>query len=245
MNDLRLNGIVKSFGATTVLQGISLTFVPGKVTAIVGDNGAGKSTLCKTIAGVYRPDAGEIFLGDKRLDRLSPHDTRALGVEMIYQDLALAKQHDIVSNLFLGRERAVTRLGWLDKKAMRESAVEVLKQVGISLTSLDKPVGLLSGGQQQAVAIARALLFEPKVLIMDEPTAALGVAEIQHILEIVLAFKERGLIIILISHRLNDVFAVSDRIVTLHTGLVAGDNVTKETSIQQIIAQIVGAGPGQ
>ncbi len=238
MNNLVIDSVTKSFGATTVLQDVCLTFSPGNVVAIVGDNGAGKSTLCKTIAGVYHPDKGNIMLGDLKLDSLSPHDTRTAGVEMIYQDLALAKQHDVVSNLFFGREQ--TAFGWLNKKAMHESAKLVLDEIGITLKNFDIPVGFLSGGQQQAIAIARALLFSPKVLIMDEPTAALAVREIEHILELIKKLKERGLIIILISHRLNDVFAVSDRIITLHSGQVVADNQTKETTMQQVVAQILG-----
>ena len=240
MNDLVVNSVSKSFGATTVLQDVSISFSPGSVVAIVGDNGAGKSTLCKTIAGVYHPDQGSISLGDLKLDVLGPHDTRTAGIEMIYQDLALAKQHDVVSNLFLGREQTASYFGWLKQQSMRTLAKTILDETGITVKDLDLPVGFLSGGQQQAIAIARALLFSPKVLIMDEPTAALAVREIENILELIKKLKERGLIIILISHRLNDVFAVSDRIVTLHSGRLIADNLTKQTSIQQIVAQILG-----
>ncbi len=241
MTSLRLESVVKSFGASTVLHSISLSFASSTVTAIVGDNGAGKSTLCKTIAGFYKPDKGMILLDNLRLDRLGPHDTRAAGVEMIYQDLALAKQHDVISNLFMGREQTTSYFCWLKDRSMRQAGEAVLKEMGIKVPSLDLPVGLLSGGQQQAVAICRALLFSPQVLIMDEPTAALAAREIDHILELIKRLRERGLIIILISHRLNDVFAVSDRIITLRSGEVVADNLAKDTSIQQVVAQIVGA----
>jgi simple sugar transport system ATP-binding protein len=238
MSELRLESVVKTFGVTTVLHGITTNFSGGTVTAIVGDNGAGKSTLCKTIAGVYHPDSGEISLDDLRLTHLGPHETRQAGIEMIYQDLALAKQHDVVSNLYFGREKA-RPLGWLDRKAMLAQSQVVLDTMDIKLPSLRIPVGLLSGGQQQAVAIMRALLFSPTVLIMDEPTAALAVREIEHTLELIKKLKERGLIVILISHRLNDVFAVSDRIIALRSGAIVADKLVQDTSMQDIVAQIM------
>jgi simple sugar transport system ATP-binding protein len=238
MSELRLDSVVKTFGVTKVLQGITTSFSGGTVTAIVGDNGAGKSTLCKIIAGVYHPDGGEISLDDLKLTHLGPHDTRQAGIEMIYQELALAKQHDVVSNLYFGREE-MRALGWLDRKTMLTRSQAVLETMGIKLPSLRTPVGLLSGGQQQAVAIARALLFSPTVLIMDEPTAALAVREIEHTLDLIKKLKERGLIVILISHRLNDVFAVSDRIIALRSGAIVADKLVQETSMQDIVAQIM------
>jgi ABC-type sugar transport system ATPase subunit len=238
MSELQLKSIAKSFGATNVLNGITTKFEGGTVTSIVGDNGAGKSTLCKTIAGVYHPDSGEIALDTLNLTHLGPHETREAGIEMIYQDLALAKQHDVVSNLFFGREKTCF-LGWLDRKAMAEQSQGVLDSIGIKLPSMKKPVGLMSGGQQQAVAIARALLFSPRVLIMDEPTAALAVREIEHTLELIKTLRSRGLIVILISHRLNDVFAVSDRILALRSGQIVADKAVQETSMQDIVSQIM------
>lgn len=239
MIQLHLQSVVKTFGATTVLRGITTYFSAGTVTSIVGDNGAGKSTLCKTIAGVHHPDSGQISLADLNLTHLEPHETRQAGIEMIYQDLALAKQHDVVSNLYFGREK-VGWFGWLDRKTMWEQCHIVLNDMGINLPNLRAPVGLLSGGQQQAIAIARALVFSPRVLIMDEPTAALAVREIEHILELIKKLKERGLIVILISHRLNDVFAVSDRIITLSSGSIVADNLTQQTSMEEVVAQIMG-----
>jgi ABC-type sugar transport system ATPase subunit len=152
MSKLQLNSVVKMFGATTVLQGITTEFFSGTVTSIVGDNGAGKTTLCKTIAGVYHPTSGNLKLDDLQLTHLGPHETREAGIEMIYQDLALAKQHDIVSNLFLGREK--TRwLGWLDRKAMLEQGQNVLDTMGIKLPNLRSAVGVLSGGSQSAIGL--------------------------------------------------------------------------------------------
>jgi ABC-type sugar transport system ATPase subunit len=238
MSELKLQSVVKKFGATTVLQGITTTFSSGTVTAIVGDNGAGKSTLCKTIAGVHHPDSGEISLDTLDLTRLDPHETRSAGVEMIYQDLALAKQHDVVSNLYFGREMSGW-FDWLDRKTMLKESVSVLETMGIKIPNLRMQVGMLSGGQQQAIAIARALLFSPRVLIMDEPTAALAAREIDHILDLIKKLKERGLIVILISHRLNDVFAVSDRIIALRSGAIVADKLVQDTSMQDVVAQIM------
>ena len=240
MSELKVDSVTKSFGATKVLQEISLSFKGGSVTAIVGDNGAGKSTLCKTIAGVHHPDGGTIHLDELDLTHLGPHDTREAGIEMIYQDLALAKQHDVVSNMYFGREK-IRQFGFLDRKGMLKESQTVLEELSIKLPSLKKPVEVLSGGQKQAVAIARALLFSPRVLIMDEPTAALAPREIEHILELIIKLKEKGLIVILISHRLNDVFAVSDRIVTLRSGNVVADLVAPATTMQEVVSYIVGA----
>jgi ABC-type sugar transport system ATPase subunit len=241
MSQLVLNSVEKSFGATTVLHGITATFHSGTVTAIVGDNGAGKSTLCKTITGVHHPDKGTINLDQLRLDQLGPHNIRDAGIEMIYQDLALAKQQDVVTNLFLGREETMLPIGWLNRQSMRKRALFVIEEMGIRLPRLDIPLGLLSGGQQQAVAISRAILFSPRVLLMDEPTAALAVREIDHTLDLIRKLKAKGLIIILISHRLNDVFAVSDRIVTLRSGQIVADDETAKTTMQDVVAKIVGA----
>lgn len=241
MNSLRLTNLTKSFGATTALHNLSLDFEPGSVTAIVGDNGASKSTLCKTITGVCRPSDGTVTLADTRLTDLTPREIRAAGVEMVYQDLALVEQQDIVSNLFLGRERTIPFFGILKRREMHEAARSLLHEIGITISELGVPVRNLSGGQKQAIAIARALLFSPRVLIMDEPTAALAAKEIEHVLELIRQSRARNIIVILVSHRLNDVFAVSDRIVTLRSGAVVADSPAQNTSMQEVVSNIVGA----
>ncbi|MDR3423475.1 MAG: ATP-binding cassette domain-containing protein [Alphaproteobacteria bacterium] len=240
MSGLRLENITKSFGAIQVLQPMTLAFKAGQVTAIVGDNGAGKSTLLKVMAGIHKPNAGAIYLDDKLLTNLSAADHRACGVEMVYQDLALAKQQNVVANLFLGREQTRTCFGFLNRTAMAERAKNELNRLGISIADLNTPVGMLSGGQQQAVAIARAALFEPKVLLFDEPTAALAAREVGQVLDLIRQQKEQGRIVILVSHRLNDVFAVADRIVVMKQGRLISDTPTAATSMSKVVENIVG-----
>lgn len=239
-NNLLLKSLTKTFGATVVLNNIDLSFAPGTVTAIVGDNGAGKSTLCKTITGIYKLNKGSITLNDILISNFSPDQIRDFGIEMVYQDLALAPQQDVVTNLFIGREKTYQPIGILKRRQMQKLAKEVLADLGITINNLNIKVQNLSGGQQQVIAIARALLFEPKVLIMDEPTAALAVKEIGHVLELIKQLRDKGIIVIFISHRLNDVFAVSDRIITLKAGQVVAENATKEVSMQDVVGQIVG-----
>lgn len=235
---LSLSNITKSFGSIEVLKNITTLFEPGTVTAIVGDNGAGKSTLLKTLAGIHKPDHGSIVLNGHDITALASDTHRQTGIEMVMQDLALAKQQDVVTNLFMGRE-ITNSLGFLKRRHMAEETTTELKKLGINIPDIKKPVGLLSGGQQQAIAIARAAMFYPHVLLLDEPTAALAAREVEQVLTLIRQERAKGRIIILVSHRLNDVFAVADRIIVLKHGEIYADTAVNQTSLTQIVEQIV------
>ena len=243
MSLLQLSGVRKNFGSVEALRGVTFAVEAGSVVALVGHNGAGKSTLMKTITGVHRADSGAIALDGEPIDALDPGSIRARGIEMIYQDLALAKQRDVATNIFLGREitRSILGLKFIDFKAMERGAQAMIEKLGARVPSVRHIAGLLSGGQQQSVAIARALTFNPKLVIMDEPTAALAVREIEHVLELIRTLKSQGIAVILISHRLTDVFAVCDRIVVLRQGAVIADDPVENTSMNAVVAHIVGA----
>ncbi len=244
MTLLTMKGIRKSFGAVDVLHGVELSVEAGEVVGLVGDNGAGKSTLMKTITGIYSPDDGTIELDGKDIRRLDPGQRRELGIEMIYQDLSLAKQQDVSSNIFLGREPVKKWFGIIpgivDKASMDKQAAKMIERLGAHLPAMDRAVGSFSGGQQQTVAIARALTFNPKIVIMDEPTAALAVREVQSVLDLIRRLKSEGIAVILISHRLNDVLAVTDRIVVLRHGRADADLTTSKTNMNEVVARIVG-----
>jgi ABC-type sugar transport system ATPase subunit len=246
MTLLQLSGIRKSFGAVDVLHGVNLSVGRGEVVGLVGDNGAGKSTLMKTITGIYRADAGSLTLDGQDLSNLDPGERRQLGIEMIYQDLSLAKQQDVASNIFLGREPTRKAFGLIpgiiDTAKMNLEAKRMVERLGAHLPAIDRPVGSFSGGQQQTVAIARALTFNPKLVIMDEPTAALAVREVQSVLDLIKRLRSEGIAVILISHRLNDVLAVTDRIVVLRHGRADADLVTATTNMNEVVARIVGGG---
>ncbi len=247
MSLLALDDVQKRFGTVEALRGVTFGVEAGSVVGLVGDNGAGKSTLMKCITGIYRADAGTIRFDGRAARRSStPASVRQLGIEMIYQDLALARQQDVASNIFLGREptRSVfgLSLGTIDRGRIEAEAERMIERLGARIPSIRYMVGQLSGGQQQSVAIARALTFEPKLVIMDEPTAALAVREVDHVLELIRELKRQGIAVILISHRLTDVFAVSDRIMTLRRGRVIADELTAETTMATVVAHIVGAG---
>ncbi|MDX8435255.1 sugar ABC transporter ATP-binding protein [Mesorhizobium sp. M4B.F.Ca.ET.215.01.1.1] len=246
MTLLSLQGIRKSFGAVDVLHGVDLKVAAGEVVGLVGDNGAGKSTLMKTITGIYRADSGSIEFDGKDILGLDPGQRRELGIEMIYQDLSLAKQQDVASNIFLGREptKRVFGLfpGFVDKAAMDREATRMIERLGARLPSINRSVGSFSGGQQQTVAIARALTFNPKLVIMDEPTAALAVREVQSVLDLIRRLRSEGIAVILISHRLNDVLSVTDRIVVLRHGRADADLVTSKTNMNEVVSRIVGGG---
>jgi len=246
MTLLTLQGIRKSFGAVDVLHGVDLLVEAGEVIGLVGDNGAGKSTLMKTITGIYRADAGSIELGGKDILPLDPGQRRRLGIEMIYQDLSLAKQQDVAANIFLGREPTKKLFGFIpgfvDKAEMDRQAAKMIERLGAHLPSINRSVGSFSGGQQQTVAIARALTFNPRLVIMDEPTAALAVREVQSVLDLIRRLKSEGIAVILISHRLNDVLAVTDRIVVLRHGRAEANLITAKTNMNEVVGRIVGGG---
>jgi ABC-type sugar transport system ATPase subunit len=242
---LRLVEARKSFGSVEVLRGVSLDFAAGEVVGVVGDNGAGKSTLMKCITGVYRLDSGEIWFDGQRRTVVHPRESRALGIEMIYQDLALAGRQDVASNIFLGREPLWKAPGLpislIDWNRMERDAEAIIHRLGARIASVRSRTDRLSGGQRQSVAIARALTFQPRLVIMDEPTAALAVREVTHVLELIRELKRQGIAVILISHRLTDIFEVSDRIVTLRQGEVVAAEAVADTSMNRVVSHIVGA----
>lgn len=239
---VEMRGIEKRFGPVSALRAVDFAVRRGEVVGLVGDNGAGKSTLMKVLTGVYRPDAGEIWFDGRRVQFHSPLDSRRLGIEMVYQDLGLAENLDTVANLFLGREvtRPVGPWRLLDERTMERHARDHLAGLRVELPSLRTPVEQLSGGQRQAVAIARATAFAAKLVIMDEPTASLAVTEAGKVLELIRRLKEQGVAVVLISHRLQDVLDVADRIVVLNRGRVAGVLDGRGARMEDVVALIVG-----
>ncbi|HEX6797878.1 MAG TPA: ATP-binding cassette domain-containing protein [Ktedonobacterales bacterium] len=245
---LRLSGVSKSFGAVQALRDVDFEVYSGEVVGLVGDNGAGKSTLIKTIAGVNIPDEGEIFVEGKRAHISTPQDATRLGIETVYQDLALCDNLDVVANLFLGRETRLLRLRGgispLDENSMEARTLTVLRQLDVKIPSVRVPVASLSGGQRQSIAVAKTILRNPKVVLLDEPTAALGVAQTQQVLKLIRRLREQGLAVVVISHNLADVFAVVDRMVVMRLGRrVATFEIGKATP-EQVIASITGAEGG-
>jgi ABC-type sugar transport system ATPase subunit len=223
---LKVRGLYKSFGPVQALTDVELDLPAGQVTALCGDNGAGKSVLTKCIAGIHEPDDGQIYFEDRPVQIRNPHIASELGIETVYQDLALADNLDIVQNMFLGRERLRRRL--LDENAMEKAAAETLKSLRVTtVRSIRQPVASLSGGQRQSVAVAKAVMWNSKLVIMDEPTAALGVAQTTMVLDLVRRLRDRGLAVMVISHNLNDVFVIADRIAVLYLGrMVAQDDAS-------------------
>lgn len=241
---LRLRGVHKRYGSVTALRGVDLDVSAGEVVALVGDNGAGKSTLIKTISGAVAADEGEFFVGGQEVSVSSPHAAASLGIATVYQDLALCENLDVVANLFLGSELArpplVGVLRRLREPEMRRVARETLASLSVDLPALDLPVAGLSGGQRQAVAVARALLFGSRLVILDEPTAALGVQQTAQVLQLVRRLAGRGQAVLLVSHSLPDVFAVADRICVLRLGSNAGTFVRSETNADEIVGAMTG-----
>lgn len=231
---LRLRGIGKHFGPVQALFQVDLDIPSGQVTALCGDNGAGKSVLVKCIAGIYQPDHGEMFWAGREVHIHGPGDASALGIEVVYQDLALADNLDIVQNMFLGRER-VHRM-FLDEDSMERSAGETLASLGVTtVRSIRQPVGSLSGGQRQAVAVAKAVMWNSKLVALDEPTAALGVVQTKMVLDLVARLKQHGLAVILISHNLNDLFEMADRIAVLHLGRKVVEGPVSDFDMQSVV----------
>ena len=242
---LELKGVSKSFGAVQALFEVDFHVSSGEVMALVGDNGAGKSTLIKCIAGIYSIDSGDVLFEGERVSIHGPKDAAKLGIEIVYQDLALCDNLDVVENLFLGREEKSEGpagfVGQLDEVDMEKQTGELLENLAVTITSVRAEVGTMSGGQRQQVAIARSLLGEPKLVLLDEPTAALGVRQTAMVLGLIKTLRERGYGVVVISHNLADVFEVADRIYVLRLGQKAGDFKAGETNQDEVVRAITGA----
>lgn len=231
---LRLEHVGKSFGPVVALDDVTLDIPAGAVTALAGDNGAGKSVLIKCIAGIHRPDRGRILWQGREVELHNPRDAAALGIETVYQDLALCDNLDIVQNMFLGRERSRHRL--LDEADMEAAATDTLRGLAVTtVRSIRQPVASLSGGQRQSVAIAKSVLWNSRLVIMDEPTAALGVAQTRVVLDLIRRLADRGLAVIVISHNMNDVFEVADRIAVLRLSRLVGVRPVSELDRRTVV----------
>ena len=237
---LRLRGISKSFGAVRALSNVDFEVYAGEVVGLVGDNGAGKSTLIKVISGVEPPDGGEIFVEGQKVSIPNPHAAAALGIETVYQDLALCDNLDVVANLFLGREE-VSFLRSLDEVDMEKKGLSVLQSLEVKIPSVRATVAMLSGGQRQSIAVAKSILRQAKVVLLDEPTAALGVVQTRQVLHMIRRLRDQGLAVVVISHNLADVFEVVDRVIVLRLGRRVGTFDIKTTTPEQVVAAITGA----
>ena len=240
---LEVKNLSKHFGAVRALNDFSMAIRPGEVVALAGDNGAGKTTLIKAISGVYKPSSGEIRLKGEPVSFSTPQDARDKGIETIYQDLALADNLTIGGNIFLGREPMRKRFGFLpvlDRRKMADAARETMALLDFHVSRMEAPVSNFSGGQRQAVAIGRAVYWNAQILIMDEPTAALGVPEQRKVISLIQQLKSQGRGVIFISHNLQDIFAVSDRIIVLRLGVTAGERKISETTHDEVVKLMVG-----
>jgi D-xylose transport system ATP-binding protein len=237
---LEVDGLRKRYGATTALRDVSLELRENEVLALLGDNGAGKSTLIKILSGVVKPDDGEIKIDGKAVQIESPHKARELGIETVYQDLALFDNSTAVGNFFAGREKTKT-FGWVDDKAMKHETDEIIDRLQVNLPS-DGEVGLMSGGQRQAVACARAIAFGKRIVILDEPTSALGAREAGNVLRLIKDASEQGTSVIVISHNLEHVIEVADRAVVLRQGRYIGEEEPTKDTQEKLVSMIVGGG---
>jgi D-xylose transport system ATP-binding protein len=238
---IEMVGIDKSFGPVRVLHDVDFRVYPGKVTALIGDNGAGKSTLIKCLAGIYSLDAGEVRFAGEPVDISGPRDAAALGISIVYQDLALCENLDIVENMFLGRE--ITRRGVLDERAMERAARDTLASLSVrTVKSVRQRVASLSGGQRQTVAIAKAVLGKSQVVVLDEPTAALGVAQTDQVLQLVTRLADSGVAVVIISHNMNDVLQVADRVSAMYLGRVAADVANDSSMTREMLVQLITSG---
>ena len=240
---LQVKDLYKHFGGLVAVDHVSLDIHPGEVVGLLGDNGAGKSTLIKMISGAYKPDGGQILLDGAAVSFATPLEARRRGIETIYQDLALCENLDASANIFLGRERMRHQLGFLrvlDRPFMLRQARQVLDQLDIRIPELRHPIRQLSGGQRQAVSIARAVYWDARLMIMDEPTAALGVPEQLKVLELIRTLRNRGVPVILISHNMQDVFAIADRVIVMRRGSKAGEVRISDTNETEVVGLMVG-----
>jgi D-xylose transport system ATP-binding protein len=242
---LQVKGMVKNFGAVEALRGVDFEAEAGKVTALLGDNGAGKSTLIKCIAGTHVPDGGEIVLEGQPQHFKTPNDATRAGIETVYQDLALCDNLDVVANLFLGRERVQRIVPGvvqpIDEESMEQRAKEALSVLRINIPSVRNLVAQLSGGQRQCIAVAKAVLWSPKVVILDEPTAALGVAQTRQVLDLILRLREQGLAVVVITHNMVDVFDVADVAIVMRLGRRVAKLSVKESTPEDVVGAITGA----
>ncbi len=239
---LEARGVTKHYGHVLALDEADFSARPGEVVALIGDNGAGKSTLVKILVGAVRPDGGQILVDGKPVSLTSPLDARKHGIEAVYQDLALAPDLDAAANLYLGREISeVPFVHVLKRRAMRERAVKAFAELGIELRDIRSPVGTLSGGQRQSVAVARAVAFASRIIFMDEPTAALGVVQRGRVLDVMRRVRDRGVSVVLVSHNMPEVLAVADRVEVLRLGRRVAAFTASQTSVEELVGAMTGA----
>jgi D-xylose transport system ATP-binding protein len=238
---LELSGISKHFGAVQALSDVDFEVFDGEVVGLVGDNGAGKSTLIKTIAGIYLPDSGQYVFDGHPVAVRGPNDVTRLGIATVYQDLALCDNLDVVANLFLGREVSAGGPAPMDEVLMEQRALEVLRRLSVRIPNVRTPIAALSGGQRQSVAVARSVMWNARLVLLDEPTAALGVAQTRQVLDLITTLRSQGLGVVVISHNLADVFEVCDRIIVLRLGRRAATFDVRDVNRDQVVSAITGA----